>query len=240
MIDDPEAVKPDGWSSPATIADPEAEQPGDWDEEADGAWDAPQIPNPEYQPEWRAERIPNPAYTGSGKRKIRCTHCRTRDMGAVETSEVDADACPNGFANDNGRLVCDHPPADVAALLREGKGVRAWAAAADVTVLGLFRRSTPGKLHDAFQAAARAAHDGGDAAFGIYAESAYSAASKAWSTTPLEGELGHRAPAVLVSRDGGGSWTRCSVPHARTSTSVGDCINAIETCAQTDEPSDEL
>jgi calreticulin len=35
------------------------------DDEADGAWEAPQIDNPEYKGEWRAKRIANPAYKGA-------------------------------------------------------------------------------------------------------------------------------------------------------------------------------
>merc|ERR1712187_764147 len=65
MMDDPEDAKPADWGSePETIADPEAEQPDDWDEEDDGTWEAPQIPNPKFQGEWKAKRIPNPAYKG--------------------------------------------------------------------------------------------------------------------------------------------------------------------------------
>eukprot|EP01065_Artemidia_motanka_P048356 TRINITY_DN7767_c0_g1_i1.p2 TRINITY_DN7767_c0_g1~~TRINITY_DN7767_c0_g1_i1.p2 ORF type:complete len:410 (+),score=209.39 TRINITY_DN7767_c0_g1_i1:92-1231(+) len=65
MMDDPEDKKPEDWGNePETIADPEAEQPDDWDEEDDGAWEAPQIPNPKFQGEWKAKRIPNPAYKG--------------------------------------------------------------------------------------------------------------------------------------------------------------------------------
>ena len=37
-------------------------QPEDWDVEDDGAWEAPQIPNPKFQGEWKAKRISNPAY----------------------------------------------------------------------------------------------------------------------------------------------------------------------------------
>merc|ERR1719169_69813 len=65
MMDDPEDKKPEDWGKePETIADPEAEQPEDWDEEDDGAWEAPQIPNPKFQGTWNAKRIPNPAYKG--------------------------------------------------------------------------------------------------------------------------------------------------------------------------------
>merc|ERR1719189_3238061 len=65
QMDDPEDSKPADWGNePETIPDPEAEQPEDWDQEDDGAWEAPQIPNPKFQGEWKAKRIPNPAYKG--------------------------------------------------------------------------------------------------------------------------------------------------------------------------------
>ena len=68
MMDDPEDVKPAGWDDiPATIVDEEAEQPADWDEEEDGVWERPTVPNPEYQGEWRAKRIANPDYKGPWK-----------------------------------------------------------------------------------------------------------------------------------------------------------------------------
>lgn len=68
QMDDPEDKKPEDWESePATIADPEAKKPDDWDDEEDGAWEAPQVPNPKAKGEWRARRIPNPAYKGPWK-----------------------------------------------------------------------------------------------------------------------------------------------------------------------------
>jgi len=64
-IADPEAVKPEDYDSiPREIADPEAKQPEDWEDEIDGEWEAPQIPNPEYKGEWSAPMIDNPAYKG--------------------------------------------------------------------------------------------------------------------------------------------------------------------------------
>jgi len=64
-IDDPTDVKPADWESiPKQIADPDAEKPDDWDDEADGAWEAPLIDNPEYKGEWKPKQIPNPAYKG--------------------------------------------------------------------------------------------------------------------------------------------------------------------------------
>jgi calreticulin len=37
----------------------------DWDDDMDGQWEAPKIPNPEYRGEWRARKIPNPDYKGT-------------------------------------------------------------------------------------------------------------------------------------------------------------------------------
>lgn len=65
QIDDPSDVKPATWDDvPKTIPDPEAEKPDDWDDEADGEWEAPTLPNPEWKGEWKPKRIPNPAYKG--------------------------------------------------------------------------------------------------------------------------------------------------------------------------------
>jgi len=64
-IDDPTDVKPADYdSTPKQIADPDAEKPDDWDDEADGAWEAPMIDNPEFKGEWKPKQIPNPAYKG--------------------------------------------------------------------------------------------------------------------------------------------------------------------------------
>jgi len=65
QIDDPSDVKPEGYDDiPETVSDPEATRPEDWDEEEDGKWEAPTIPNPAYKGPWKAKRIPNPAYKG--------------------------------------------------------------------------------------------------------------------------------------------------------------------------------
>merc|ERR1711990_617116 len=70
-IDDPEDKKPDGHDDiPAKIADPKAKKPDDWDDESDGAWEAPQIDNPDYKGEWKAKRIANPAYKGVWEAKL--------------------------------------------------------------------------------------------------------------------------------------------------------------------------
>lgn len=64
-IDDPTDTKPADWdNTPKQIPDPDAEKPDDWDDEADGAWEAPQIDNPEFKGEWKAKQIPNPQYKG--------------------------------------------------------------------------------------------------------------------------------------------------------------------------------
>jgi calreticulin len=65
FIDDPEDVKPEGYDDmPEQIVDPDAEQPEDWDEELDGEWEAPVIPNPEFKGPWSPNRIENPEYKG--------------------------------------------------------------------------------------------------------------------------------------------------------------------------------
>jgi calreticulin len=64
-MDDPEDVKPADYDDVAKeIPDPDAAKPEDWDEESDGAWEAPKIPNPEYKGEWKPRKIKNPAYKG--------------------------------------------------------------------------------------------------------------------------------------------------------------------------------
>jgi len=66
MMDDPNDHKPADWDAiPAEIVDPEAKKPDDWDEELDGKWEAPKIPNPDYKGPWHAKRINNPAYKGA-------------------------------------------------------------------------------------------------------------------------------------------------------------------------------
>eukprot|EP00055_Hartaetosiga_balthica_P018476 m.134490 g.134490 ORF g.134490 m.134490 type:complete len:386 (-) comp9616_c0_seq2:133-1290(-) len=61
-IVDPEDTKPEDWEQPENIADPDAEMPEDWDEDMDGEWEAPLIPNPEYKGEWVHPLIDNPEY----------------------------------------------------------------------------------------------------------------------------------------------------------------------------------
>ena len=81
-------MKPDGWNddAPSKIPDPTAAAPEDWDEDEDGEWAAPLVPNPdcavgcgewkaptiqnpEYKGKWRAPKIDNPAYKGEFKPK---------------------------------------------------------------------------------------------------------------------------------------------------------------------------
>lgn len=37
------------WDKPENIPDPDAKKPDDWDEDMDGEWEPPMIPNPEYK-----------------------------------------------------------------------------------------------------------------------------------------------------------------------------------------------
>ena len=51
------------------MADPSAKQPSDWDEDEDGEWEAPLVPNPKCAKvsgcgEWKRPEIDNPAYKG--------------------------------------------------------------------------------------------------------------------------------------------------------------------------------
>ena len=65
QIPDESDVKPEGYDDiPEMIPDPEASQPDDWDEEDDGEWEAPSIPNPEWKGPWKQKMIPNPDYIG--------------------------------------------------------------------------------------------------------------------------------------------------------------------------------
>jgi len=65
QIPDPEDKKPEGYDDISeTITDPDAAKPEDWDDELDGEWEAPQIPNPAYKGPWRPKMIPNPDYKG--------------------------------------------------------------------------------------------------------------------------------------------------------------------------------
>jgi calreticulin len=67
-MDDPSDTKPADWDSiPKQIPDPDAEKPSDWSDDADGEWEAPMIPNPEYKGEWKPRQIDNPAYKGPWK-----------------------------------------------------------------------------------------------------------------------------------------------------------------------------
>ncbi|CAN6724537.1 unnamed protein product [Malus baccata var. baccata] len=52
---------------PKKIKDPEAKKPEDWDDEEDGEWTAPTIPNPEYKGEWKPKKIKNPNFKGKWK-----------------------------------------------------------------------------------------------------------------------------------------------------------------------------
>lgn len=65
MIPDPEDIKPENYDNvPETIPDPDATQPEDWNEDEDGEWEAPFIPNHEYMGIWEPKMIDNPDYQG--------------------------------------------------------------------------------------------------------------------------------------------------------------------------------
>ncbi|KAJ2783820.1 hypothetical protein H4R18_001495 [Coemansia javaensis] len=65
MIEDPDDKKPADWvDGPETIPDPKAEKPEDWDDDMDGDWEAPAIPNPDFKGEWKPRTIKNPEYKG--------------------------------------------------------------------------------------------------------------------------------------------------------------------------------
>uniref|UniRef100_A0A3P8Z6A0 Calreticulin n=1 Tax=Esox lucius TaxID=8010 RepID=A0A3P8Z6A0_ESOLU len=71
-IDDPADTKPEDWEKPENIPDPDAKKPDDWDEDMDGEWEPPMIPNPDYKVqaeselagEWKPKQIDNPDYKG--------------------------------------------------------------------------------------------------------------------------------------------------------------------------------
>ncbi|XP_064386602.1 calreticulin-like [Halichondria panicea] len=63
-IDDPEDSKPEDWVETEYVSDPDAEKPEDWDDDMDGEWEPPMIPNPEYKGEWSPKLIDNPDFQG--------------------------------------------------------------------------------------------------------------------------------------------------------------------------------
>nr|XP_028589343.1 calreticulin-like isoform X3 [Podarcis muralis] len=52
------------WDQPERIPDPNVTKPDDWDEEMDGEWAPPSVPNPEYRGIWKPRIIKNPNYNG--------------------------------------------------------------------------------------------------------------------------------------------------------------------------------
>ncbi|KAH0866570.1 hypothetical protein HID58_083781 [Brassica napus] len=54
-------------SIPREIPDQKAKEPEDWDEEENGHWEPPKIPNPAYKGSWKAKKIKNPNYKGKWK-----------------------------------------------------------------------------------------------------------------------------------------------------------------------------
>ncbi|PIO23036.1 hypothetical protein AB205_0156670, partial [Aquarana catesbeiana] len=73
-IEDPNAVKPEGWLDDEShlIPDSEAHKPSDWNDDMDGEWEAPLVPNPKCKTasgcgEWSPPLIDNPNYKGKWK-----------------------------------------------------------------------------------------------------------------------------------------------------------------------------
>ncbi|WOL16094.1 hypothetical protein Cni_G24876 [Canna indica] len=67
-IEDLEDVKPEGYESiPSEIPDPKVNKPETWDDEEDGIWKAPKVPNPAYRGPWKRKKIKNPNYKGKWK-----------------------------------------------------------------------------------------------------------------------------------------------------------------------------
>uniref|UniRef100_A0A0D9V8X8 Calreticulin n=1 Tax=Leersia perrieri TaxID=77586 RepID=A0A0D9V8X8_9ORYZ len=67
-IEDPNAVKPEGYDSiPKEIPDPKDKKPDTWDDDDDGIWKPRMIPNPEYKGPWKRKKIKNPNYKGKWK-----------------------------------------------------------------------------------------------------------------------------------------------------------------------------
>jgi len=59
--------KPEGYDDIAKeIVDPEATKPEDWDDELDGDWEAPKVPNPEFKGPWRANKLRIPLTKANG------------------------------------------------------------------------------------------------------------------------------------------------------------------------------
>ncbi|KAK4353562.1 hypothetical protein RND71_025756 [Anisodus tanguticus] len=62
-IEDPNEVKPEGYDTiPREIPDPKAKKPDHWDDEEDGIWRPPKVPNPAYKGPWKRKKIKNPNY----------------------------------------------------------------------------------------------------------------------------------------------------------------------------------
>lgn len=75
-------MQPAGWldNEPDEVADPEASKPEDWDEEEDGEWEAPLVPNP---------KVPHTIYRPyTHQQKILPSQFTTADTHPIEQSRV--------------------------------------------------------------------------------------------------------------------------------------------------------
>lgn len=70
-IDDPNDLPPEEWRDiPRLIPNPNAKKPALWNDETDGVWERPLVPNPEFLIDWKPKRIKNPAFKGDWKPRI--------------------------------------------------------------------------------------------------------------------------------------------------------------------------
>jgi hypothetical protein len=75
--DDPDDVKPEGWVDDKTVVDPSAARPDVWDDDMDGEWQPPHVPNPLFTGPWIPKKIVNPEFKGVFK--PRQVHTRARE-----------------------------------------------------------------------------------------------------------------------------------------------------------------
>ena len=64
FVVDPDDVKPDDWDERKLIEDAKAVKPDLWNDEIDGEWKPPMIPNPNYRGIWKPREIVNAEYMG--------------------------------------------------------------------------------------------------------------------------------------------------------------------------------
>ena len=124
-IDDPEDEKPEDWDERKYIKMPgNPSPPWNWDEEKDGKWEVPEIPNIKYRGKWKPKQIPNPAYKGEWKP----THIRNEKFDPTKPVHIFGEPlrfiCIDVFQMRKGgrfdNIVIGDDVAEVAALVDEG------------------------------------------------------------------------------------------------------------------------